>query len=455
MAFNLLSSYWIQKKNQFTKKINIIVFSLLLFISLILVFIYYTRHLYSQLDDASIKTQTLESELKSAKNTAPVIAVNAKTDPPGIISLQQSHIDIREVLQKIALIGHMNLLLHESVQGIITVSFDQLPWKEALSVILDLAHLSLDKKENILLIRSKENENLHLESQWQEQKKQESLIPLESLLIPLHYAKASDIVALLKNGEHAWLSSRGSATMDERTNTIIILETPSRLKSIKTMLARLDVPIKQVAIDARIMNVEKNISKEWGLSWAAHANASLESAVSISALSTQALLDVELQALENENKIEELAHPRLITADQKTAIIRQGEEIPYQQSAEYGASTVSFKPAVLELQVTPHITPDDHILLELVIKNDTRGVQSLADNIPVITTKEIRTQVIAKNGQTIVLGGIYTQGKNEQEERLPFLSSLPAVGRIFTNTSAQHENKELLVFVTPTILKDP
>jgi type IV pilus assembly protein PilQ len=452
LKINLLAQYWQQQKKQHYRKILYSSVIVLILISGLGFYLYQHRFAEQQLQQQLKSLQQQLAELPVTPVPAPAV-----THPPapelasGYVSLQQAHADIREVLQKIAASGNMNLLLHESVQGTITVSFNQLFWEEALKVVLELANLVLEQRENILLISSAQDESQRLKTELEQQQQSDELLPLESLFLPIRYAKAPELVTLLQTDNQEWLSSRGTVSVDERTNTLVIRDTPENLQQVQTMIQQLDVPVRQVAIEARIMNVQESFSKELGMLWEINGNASIGSAEA-TALSNDILLNLEMQALENESLVEELAHPRLITADQQTAIIRQGEEIPYQQSAEYGASTVSFKPAVLELQVTPHITPDDHIILKLLVKNDTRGSQALADNVPIITTKEIRTQVLVQNGQTVALGGIYTMGKNQTEDRVPVLGRIPGLGKLFTYKTKADERKQLLVLVTPKII---
>lgn len=454
-SFNLLSSEKTTKK----RNISFVLLFLLLSFNLI-AFLYYfnkNENLALALENEKENTDLFKENIKEPE-TIPILSENPVIPvlPPGTISLQKSHADIRVILQDIAMAGSANLILHESVQGTLSVDFKQIAWEKALDAVLKAGHLIADYQNNMIFVLSKADQTKRLQSDIDQQHIEESLLPLSSDIISLHYAKASDVENVFTQNKTEWLSNRGILIKDERTNTLLIKDTLPRLTAIKKMIQSLDIPIKQVAIEARIMNVEKGFSKELGLLWEAEANISLENAstLMVGTLTHQALIYMELQALENEHKIEELAHPRLITSNQKTAIIRQGEEIPYQQSGEYGVSTINFKPAVLELQVTPHITSNNHILLELIIKNDTRGLQPLADNIPVITTKEIRTQVLAQHGQTIVLGGIYTQVSDKQQNKLPLASSLPLVGSLFNNTKRSKEQKELIVLVTPRILGD-
>ena len=449
---NLLAHYWQQRRHQQVRKLlglsGVI-------ISLFCAFGFYWqqqrlkhRQFQQQVQILQQQITDLTASTELPKPAEPII-VKDNPLPLGTISLQQVQIDVREVLQHIAASAQMNLVLHENVQGTVAVNFLQLPWQQALEVIIELANLVLEQQHNVLLVRAAPDAAQRLATELQQQQQQDELLPLESLLITVRYAKAIDLAALLEKSDQEWLSKRGTMSVDERTNTLVIRDISANLPYLQQMVQQLDVPVRQVAIEARILNVQESFSEELGILW--EISTDTETAA-VATLSNDILINLELQALENEHLVEELAHPRLITADQQTAIIRQGEEIPYQQSAEYGASTISFKPAVLELQVTPHITPDNQVILKLVVKNDTRGAQALAENVPIITTKEIRTEVLVRDGQTIALGGIYTIGKSQQEERVPVLGKIPGLGKLFTYKSELDERKQLLVLVRPKII---
>jgi len=451
VKINLLASY---NKTQLWCKyqqwlVLILILALLLLSSSVYWFLFKPQKqllLLAQTQAAELQQQV--ANLLQQVNSPPMPEnTPAAHTPSGYVSLQQPNVEVRSILQQIAASAGINLLLHESVQGNISVAFNNLPWKQALQVVLDLVELVSEQKNEVLIIRSAEEQIQKAQVQLKNQQQHNELIPVETVLIPVQYSQAQTLADLLISNEQEWLSARGAVSVDERTNTLLVRDIPDNLPAIQKMIQRLDIPVRQVAIEARILNVEESFSKELGILWGISGSAN------IGEFSNDILLNLEIQAAENENLVEELAHPRLITADQQTAIIRQGEEIPYQQSAEYGASTISFKPAVLELQVTPHITPDNHVIMKLVVKNDSRSAQALAENVPVITTKEIRTQVLVNNGETIVLGGIYTQGKNQQIEKFPVLGDIPGINRLFTSEANENERKELLVFVTPRIIE--
>lgn len=453
IKINLLARYWHLQKKQWRQRLWLISAIVLVLGASVGLYGYHAKHQQIALEQKILALQQQLTQLTLPPPKTDPIPEPTPTFPivTGTITLQQIQIDVREVLQQIAASGQINLLLHESVQGTVTINFQQLPWQEALQMVLELANLVIEQRDNALLIRSVQDETKRLEEELHQQQQNDEIQPLESRLISLRYAKAADLAKLLQVHNQEWLSKRGIISVDERTNTLVVRDLPVNLTQIHHTIKQLDIPVRQVAIEARIMNVQESVSEALGILWEITDSTSTDNAV-LATLTNDILLDLELQARENEQLVEELAHPRLITADQQTAIIRQGEEIPYQQSAEYGASTVSFKPAVLELQVTPHITPDDHIILKLVVKNDTRGAQALADNVPIITTKEIRTQVLVRNGQTIALGGIYTWGKSQQEDRVPLLGHIPGLGKLFTSKTELDARKQLLVLVTPKII---
>lgn len=317
------------------------------------------------------------------------------------------------------------------------------------------------------------------------------MLPLRSDLLQLNYAKAQDIASLLKEGNRALLSARGSLSVDNRTNAIWIEDTKKQIAKIKKLLKHFDVPAQQVLIEARIVNVTRDFARDlgirFGLSAPTHLVGSLRranslekkedsedplplaerlnldlAAVPLSAtpasiglalakLGNGILLDLELSALESEGRGKIISSPRLITTNQQTAVIESGEEIPYQEAMSSGATAVAFKKAVLRLKVRPQITADSKILMVLDINQDIPSVK-VFNGVPSILTKEIHTAVLVDNGQTIVLGGIYKQDQHTAVNRIPFLGKLPVVGGLFRNRSAMTRNEELLIFITPRII---
>lgn len=306
-----------------------------------------------------------------------------------------------------------------------------------------------------------------------------SLLDFE--LLQINYAKASELAILLTDKHAPLLSKRGHLSVDTRTNTLWIQDTKARRAAIKQLIHQLDVPVKQVLIEARIVDVNKEFSRDLGISWglsppeikegnqpffaakplAQSLNIDLAAMPALGKAATLGLalatlgegifLDLELSAMENEGRGEVIARPRLITLDQKPAVIESGEDIPYQEGTSSGATVLSFKKAVLSLKVTPHISPNGKIMMNLQITQDTPSLKKV-NGVPSIYTKEIQTTVFINDGQTIVLGGIYKQEKNTSVNRVPFLGNFPILGALFRNKSTMRRNEELLIFITPRII---
>ena len=408
------------------------------------------------------------------------------------MSLNFQDISIRQVLQIIAQYNNFNLVTSDSVEGNITLRLDGVPWDQALDVVLRMKGLDKRMDGSILMVAPTEELASREARELEVKQKVAELEPLYSEYIQLNYAKAKDFSELLKFEGNSILSSRGSVSVDERTNTLLIKDTAASIESVRRMIENLDVPVKQVKIESRMVTVRDNVQEDLGIRWGFSdqqnsdgVSGTLEGANSIgngiipalsdrlnvnlpianpagsigihvAKLADGTLIDLELSALEQENKAEIIASPSITTANQKEARIEQGTEIPYVQAASSGATTVEFKKAVLSLEVTPQITPDDKIILDLVITQDTRGdtVQTPTGPAVAIDTQEIRTQVLVDNGQTIVLGGIYQQQIVSNTKKVPLLGDIPYLGYLFQSNSEYNEKKELLIFVTPKILND-
>ncbi|WP_171043634.1 MULTISPECIES: type IV pilus secretin PilQ [Pseudoalteromonas] len=408
------------------------------------------------------------------------------------MSLNFQDISIRQVLQIIAQYNNFNLVTSDSVEGNITLRLDGVPWDQALDVVLRMKGLDKRMDGSILMVAPTEELASREARELEVKQKVAELEPLYSEYIQLNYAKAKDFSELLKFEGNSILSSRGSVSVDERTNTLLIKDTATSIESVRRMIENLDIPVKQVKIESRMVTVRDNVQEDLGIRWGFSdqqnsdgVSGTLEGANSIgngiipalsdrlnvnlpianpagsigihvAKLADGTLIDLELSALEQENKAEIIASPSITTANQKEARIEQGTEIPYVQAASSGATTVEFKKAVLSLEVTPQITPDDKIILDLVITQDTRGdtVQTPTGPAVAIDTQKIRTQVLVDNGQTIVLGGIYQQQIVSNTKKVPLLGDIPYLGYLFQSNSEFNEKKELLIFVTPKILND-
>lgn len=408
------------------------------------------------------------------------------------MSLNFQDISIRQVLQIIAQYNNFNLVTSDSVEGNITLRLDGVPWDQALDVVLRMKGLDKRMDGSILMVAPTEELASREARELEVKQKVAELEPLYSEYIQLNYAKAKDFSDLLKLEGNSILSSRGSVSVDERTNTLLIKDTAVSIESVRRMIENLDIPVKQVKIESRMVTVRDNVQEDLGIRWGFSdqqnsdgVSGTLEGAnniangiipalsdrlnvnlpianpagsigIHVAKLADGTLIDLELSALEQENKAEIIASPSITTANQKLARIEQGTEIPYVQAASSGATTVEFKKAVLSLEVTPQITPDDKIILDLVITQDTRGdtVQTPTGPAVAIDTQKIRTQVLVDNGQTVVLGGIYQQQIVSSTKKVPLLGDIPYLGYLFQSNSEYNEKKELLIFVTPKILNE-
>ncbi|MBE7214379.1 type IV pilus secretin PilQ family protein [Shewanella benthica] len=408
------------------------------------------------------------------------------------LSLNFQSISVRTVLQIIADYNDFNLVTSDTVEGDITLRLDDVPWDQALDLILQTKGLDKRIEGNILMIAPSEELAIRERQQLENQLEVKELAPLYSEYLQINYAKASDIAKLLKSEDSSLLTSRGSAVVDERTNTLLVRDTEETLENVHRLIEVLDIPIRQVLIEARMVTVKDDVSEDLGIQWGITdqqgdrgTSGSLEGAQSIAngiipaladrlnvalpapagaasiafhvaKLADGTILDMELSALEQENKGEIIASPRIMTSNQKAAYIEQGVEIPYVEASSSGASTVSFKKAVLSLRVTPQITPDNRVILDLEITQDSQGkvVATPLGEAVSIDTQRIGTQVLVNDGETIVLGGIYQQNLISRVSKVPILGDIPFVGFLFRSTSDKNERQELLIFVTPKIISE-
>ena len=412
------------------------------------------------------------------------------------LSLNFQNIEVRSVLQLIADFTGLNLVVSDSVGGSLTLRLKNVPWDQALDIILKTKGLGMRENGNVIYIAPNEEiaarEKLELESQQQV----EELAPLRSEFMEINYARASDIAALLKDADNTLLSDRGQVSVDERTNTLLIQDTAFKLNEIRRLVDRLDIPVKQVLIESRIVIANDDFSKDLGVKFGVNnidsrdlangktadittgnlnalepltagdpipiedtlnvnlpvADPAGQIAIAFAKLPFGFLIDLELSAAQAESRAEVISNPRVITSNQNTARIEQGTEIPYLSATSSGATDVEFKKAVLSLEVTPQITPDDRISMKLAVNSDSVG-QEFA-GIPSIDTREVTTDVLVDNGQTVVLGGIYEENSTVSNTRVPFFSDIPLVGRIFRTDSVTSDKSELLIFITPKIIDE-
>ena len=402
------------------------------------------------------------------------------------LSLNFQDIEVRSVLQLIADFTNLNLVASDTVNGRITLRLQNVPWDQALDLILKTKGLDKRKIGNVLMVAPADEmanrERLELENSRQVAE----LAPLQTEFIQVNYAKAADIAGLMST-EQGLLSSRGSVSVDERTNTLLVQDTAAKMDAIRQALTYLDVPVRQVQIEARIVIARDTFDKQLGVQWQAQALSSrgntsvgvdggasssfsafgssfndalavdlgvtgATSSLDIGFLRGDELLSLELSALESDGVSEVVSQPKLITADGQVARIESGVEIPYQEASSSGATSVSFKDAVLALEVTPQITPDDRIIMDLKVNKDSVGEVFLG--IPSVDTREIQTQVLVENGETIVLGGVYERESVESVSKTPLLGDIPVLGSLFKRTIKSDEKTELLIFITPKLIKD-
>lgn len=419
------------------------------------------------------------------------------------ISLSFQNIDVRALLQIIGDVSGNNVVISDGVKGELAMRLINVPWDQALDIILRTKGLGMQQQGNVMLIAPLEEIAARARAEGEATKQKDEGAPLRSEIIQVNYAKASDMAALLKAGSKTLLSARGQVSVDDRTNTLLVLETRERLAEIRNLVARLDIPVRQVLIESRIVIANNDYSKSLGTRFGVSAvsdnsgagiattsgsanatdtsvqdflgggfpvalgalndrfnvNLPVASAgrIAFAILGSDYLVDLELSAMQAEGRGEVLSTPRVVTANSKQASIEQGVEIPYLEASSSGATTVAFKKAVLALQVTPQITPDDRIIMDLNVKNDSRGQDVSSGSgglIPSIDTREVTTQVLVQNGETVVLGGVYQQTQSYAVTKVPLLGDLPMLGYLFRTNQTTNNKRELLIFISPKILSE-
>ena len=395
------------------------------------------------------------------------------------------NIEVRSVLQLIADFTDRNLVASDSVQGNITLRLKNVPWDQALDIILQTKGLAMRESGNVMLVAPA----AELTNILQQEQKVAEAAPLKSELIQINYARAGEIASLLRSESSSVMSARGTIAIDERTNTLIVQDTADKIEEMRKLVAKLDIPVRQVMIESRIVIANNDFNKELGVRFggaavttnadgtafassgnitAARSSASLNQpvnglnvdlpvaspagSIALAVLDPNYLIDLELSALQAEGRGEVVSNPRVITANQREAVIQQGVEIPYQEASSSGATSISFKQAVLSLKVTPQITPDDRIILDLTVNKDSIG--EVFAGVPSIDTRQVTTQVLVNNGETVVLGGIYEQEQRQDVSKVPLFGDLPVIGALFRSKGTTDNKEELLIFVTPKILKE-
>jgi len=429
------------------------------------------------------------------------------------LTLNFQDIETRAVLQLLAETSGRNIVVSDTVQGNVTLRLRNVPWDQALDIVMTTKGLDMRQNGNVIIVAPAEEIAARETADLEAQLAISELEPLYSEFLQVNYAKASDLAGLIgSEGGNAMLSERGSIAVDDRTNTLLVQDTAESLQNIRRMVRTLDIPIKQVLIETRIVVVNDDFSRDLGVRLGVTAlhesgtnsggtfisgsgagtDTMVNSAIdnlgtggsifpvevpslsnrynvsvpiadaagrfSLAVLESDYLVDLELTALEAEGRGEIVSTPRVITANQKEASIEQGVEIPYQQSASSGATTIQFKKAVLSLTVTPQITPDNNIIMDLQVHKDNVGeiisTGGLGGTVPSIDTRNVQTQVLVKDGQTVVLGGIYETERRETIKKVPFLGDIPFAGALFRSKQRIDNKAELLIFVTPRILEE-
>ncbi len=421
------------------------------------------------------------------------------------LSLNFQNIEVRAVLQLLAEFTGLNLVTSDTVQGNVTLRLKNVPWDQAMDIILKTKGLAMRQNGNVMLIAPATEIAAREKQELEAQKQLVELEPLYSEIVEVNFAKAGEIATILDSGDGddsgaGFLSSRGSVTVDERTNSLLLRDTAEQLIQIGQLIEKLDIPVRQVLIESRIVIANNDFTDELGVRFGVASEGGnnavsgtlndisisgdqVTSSQEIGALVTNSvatnqglnvnlpvaapagsiglalaklpfgtILQLELSAMQAEGKGEIVSSPRVITSNQQTAIIEQGTEIPYQEASSSGATSVSFKEAVLKLEVTPQITPDDRVVMDLKVNKDSVG--QIFNGVPSIDTRSVETQVLVDNGETVVLGGVYEQTNLDSVTKVPFFGDLPYLGVLFKTTLIQDDKAELLIFVTPKIVKD-
>ena len=434
------------------------------------------------------------------------------------LSLNFQDIDTRAVLQLLADASGQNIVVSDTVKGSVTLRLQSVPWDQALDIVLRTKGLDKRHDGNVIIVAPADELASREKADLASKKDIQELAPIRTEFLQVNYAKAADLAALLKGSTgSSVLSARGSVAVDERTNTLLLSDTAESIDSVRKLVATLDIPVRQVLIESRLVIVNDDFERDLGVragltdirgrgtnglfttsGTAAAVDTSLSSALTNRArpapntnniypvnvpvgdaasqrynvnmpvsnpagslafmlLGSDYIVDLELSAAQAEGRGEVVSSPRIITANQKEATIEQGTEIPYQQSASSGATTISFKKAVLSLKVTPLITPDNRIILDLAVTKDSVGqvvVTSGGVNVPAIDTRTLTTRVMVGDGQTVVLGGILETTRRDSEKKVPYIGDIPVFGHLFKNTTKVNNKNELLIFVTPKILRE-
>ncbi len=409
------------------------------------------------------------------------------------LSLNFQDIDVRSVLQLIADFTDLNLVASDTVQGNITLRLQNVPWDQALDLVLKTKGLDKRQVGNVLLVAPADEIAARERQELESQRQIAELAPLRRELIQVNYAKAADIARLFQsvteNGSGA-TEERGSIAVDDRTNSIIAYQTQERLDELRRIVMQLDIPVRQVMIEARIVEANVDYDKSLGVRWggtqifangrgAVYGNddlgdeggdsgedsngnfpfvdlgvANRTAGIGIGYVTDNLILDLELSAMEKTGNGEVVSQPKVVTSDKETAKILKGSEIPYQEASSSGATSTSFKEAALSLEVTPQITPDNRIIMEVKVTKDAPDFQNMLDGVPPINKNEVNAKVLVNDGETIVIGGVFSNTQSKSVDKVPFLGDLPYLGRLFRRDTVTNEKSELLIFLTPRIMSN-
>lgn len=418
------------------------------------------------------------------------------------LSLNFQDIDVRSVLQLIADFTDLNLVASDTVRGNITLRLQNVPWDQALDLVLKTKGLDQRKIGNVLMVAPADEIAEREKQELAVQKQVAELAPLRKDIIQLNYAKASDIAKLYEEGASGTLKDdmRGSVIFDDRTNSLIVTLTQERIDELRRIITQLDIPVRQVMIEARIVEANVDYDKALGVRWGGNfwsgdkwnawgkdGNLGVEdgdegqvgrfpglrespvnspfvdmgvagstSGIGIGFVTNNVILDLQLSAMEKSGSGEVVSQPKVVTSDKETAKILKGTEVPYQEASSSGATSTSFKEAALSLEVTPQITPDNRVMMEVKVTKDAPdfSVASSTGGIPAINKNEVNAKVLVADGETIVIGGVYSNTQSKSVDKVPFLGDLPFVGRLFKRDLVQDRKAELLVFLTPRIMNN-
>ena len=388
------------------------------------------------------------------------------------LSLNFQDVEVRAVLQVLADYAGVNLVASDAVQGNVTLRLQDVPWDQALDLVLRSKGLARRQEGNVLLVApASELATQSLDTRV-EQALEAQTQPLRRELLPIHHAKAAELAEVLMASlaDDGILAGRGSLSVDERTNTLVVHQPAERLAELRQLVAQLDVPVRQVVIEARIVEANVDYEKSLGVRWGGplyledpqpgkdlFVDLGLEragSSIGLGLLRGGVLLDLELSAMEKSGNGEIISQPKVVTADKETARILKGTEVPYQETSQSGATSVAFREASLSLEVTPQITPDNKVIMTVRVTKDEPDYVNALNNVPPIRKNEVNAKVRVTDGETIVIGGVYSTSQNNVVDKVPFFGDLPYVGRLFRRDALQEKKSELLVFLTPRIMSD-